>query len=410
MKALIVDIEGNYAVAMTKNGKFIKIKNTGNLSLGSETDISDKKSPSIIHIVRYGSIAAAVLFIIGFGSFLYTSPYSYVDVDINPSIEITTNIFDRIIKIHAINPDGEIILEDLNVTNKEIDDGVKEILGSAIKNGYLKNSDSSAVLFTVSSSNNNKAIKLNNNIKNAAITKFKAENINPEILTQEIKKADYKKTDSQKVSPGKLVLINKLLTIDPTLKRVDLEEKSIKEITKAIKESKLSNKNKNEKITTATSTPISNSDPTQEKNGVATSKANDKNNDNIHNKSNAKDNDKNNNDPKGKSNDRPNNKADRKIKDTQSIQNNANDKNKNSDFPHKNPKNSKKGISNDSRNGSSTSTSFTTPGATPNVTSTVNPQTTDISKPGNNNSIEKPGIKDSKLKTKDKENDKNNKF
>ncbi len=59
-------------------------------------------------------MTVAVLFM--FGNMYYT-PVSYISIDINPSIELSINAFDRVIDITANNEDGEKIISDTNLSN-----------------------------------------------------------------------------------------------------------------------------------------------------------------------------------------------------------------------------------------------------------------------------------------------------
>ncbi len=58
----------------------------------------------------------AAFFLFVFGN-IYFTPVSYISIDINPSIELSVNIFDRVIEATASNEDGENIINSVNLTN-----------------------------------------------------------------------------------------------------------------------------------------------------------------------------------------------------------------------------------------------------------------------------------------------------
>ena len=65
--------------------------------------------------------AAAFIFLIGAGSFqMYFSESSYIDMDVNPSIELSVNRFDRVIRMSAYNKDGKEVLSELNLKHKDV--------------------------------------------------------------------------------------------------------------------------------------------------------------------------------------------------------------------------------------------------------------------------------------------------
>jgi hypothetical protein len=80
MKAIIVDMKGKHAVALNNNGQFIKVKNTGNLNVGYEIDVSSKAiefNRAVFY--KMGSVAAMLMVVLGLsvGVYSYNLPYNY---------------------------------------------------------------------------------------------------------------------------------------------------------------------------------------------------------------------------------------------------------------------------------------------------------------------------------------------
>ena len=73
--------------------------------------------------------AACMLMTIG-SLWLYFTPAAYISVDVNPSVELTVNRFDRVISLKGLNDDGAALAEDLNVRFLEYTEALEQVLNS----------------------------------------------------------------------------------------------------------------------------------------------------------------------------------------------------------------------------------------------------------------------------------------
>ncbi len=73
--------------------------------------------------------AACMLMTIG-SLWLYLTPAAYISVDVNPSVELTVNRFDRVISLKGLNDDGAALAEDLNVRFLEYTEALEQVLNS----------------------------------------------------------------------------------------------------------------------------------------------------------------------------------------------------------------------------------------------------------------------------------------
>lgn len=142
VKGIVAEINGKYAVILTQDGLFKRVRALPGMTVGMEIEAGQKAGAAVKRrfTARVASMAAVGLFVlgIGFGAYSYTVPYSYVDIDINPSIELAVNVYDRIIGAEALNEDGEKLLEDKDLRHKKLDIGVSELLSRAVEQGYLE--------------------------------------------------------------------------------------------------------------------------------------------------------------------------------------------------------------------------------------------------------------------------------
>ncbi len=67
---------------------------------------------------------------IGVFYYLYFTPIATISVDINPSIELEINRFDKVIHSEGFNEDGVLLLEDLDVTHQDYTDVLEDILNN----------------------------------------------------------------------------------------------------------------------------------------------------------------------------------------------------------------------------------------------------------------------------------------
>lgn len=86
-------------------------------------------------------VAACFLFLLFIGHRLYFTPTVQISIDINPSIELGVNRFNRIVSIEGYNDDGQKLAESLNVKYKYYTEAVDQILNDATITTLLSNEE-----------------------------------------------------------------------------------------------------------------------------------------------------------------------------------------------------------------------------------------------------------------------------
>lgn len=272
MRGIVAELNGKYAIVLAQDGSFRKIKAATHMTVGREVELNRPAGNVKVArlLTKVASIAAAALFILGFGygAYSYTVPYSYVNVDINPSIELTANVYDIIIKTEALNDDGKKLLNNSRLKNIRFEAGVSQLLRIAIEQGYLtadtvnintnemeaviddqmvgsnttsgnsENAINNAVIFTVSSADGVKSGVLKKELIAIASKELDKGNVNTEVLIAEasIKQRD----DARKlgVTPGKLALIEDAIEGEPELKLEELKKAAVKDLIQKAKDKK----------------------------------------------------------------------------------------------------------------------------------------------------------------------------
>ncbi len=129
MSGVIMSVKGRYAVMLSKNGGFIKIKNR-NYSVGEIVTVTAERGARM-----YAAAACIVLLCAGIGS--YFTPVNYMSVDINPSFLMSVNIYGRVISVKPLNRDAETLLENTSVRGKKTLDTLETLIRTSEELGYV---------------------------------------------------------------------------------------------------------------------------------------------------------------------------------------------------------------------------------------------------------------------------------
>lgn len=96
------------------------------------------------------SLAACLVLVLGLGSFAFLRPLSVIGIDVNPSIELTANYFDKVLSITPLNEDAITIIGDMDLRYVDLDIAVNALVGSMALHGYFESGQDVAVLVSVS--------------------------------------------------------------------------------------------------------------------------------------------------------------------------------------------------------------------------------------------------------------------
>lgn len=95
-------------------------------------------------------LAACLVLILGLGSYTFFHASAYIGIDVNPSIELTANRFDRVLSVKALNADAEAVLADMDLKYLELDTAVNALVGSMAVHGYFNAGEDVTVTVSVS--------------------------------------------------------------------------------------------------------------------------------------------------------------------------------------------------------------------------------------------------------------------
>lgn len=176
----------------------------------------------------YGRLAAAmacVLVMVGVGSWVYVTPVSAISLDINPSIELGINRFDRVVSVETYGDDGILPVEELAVKNMNYADAIDEILSNETIAQLLEKNEQMEV--TVVSESEAQRSRMLTGVENCTAD---AENISCHAgSAHEAEEAHH-----VGMSVGKYRAYQELLALDPDISVEEVQNLSMRELRELI--------------------------------------------------------------------------------------------------------------------------------------------------------------------------------
>lgn len=240
MKAVVVELNRNQAAVLSDDGCILTVKNNS-YEIGQEIQLNPPSLNLIKKITVFAASAAASV-ILGVGTWAYASPYSYVSMDINPSIEFSINRFDRVIKVNSLNEDGKNILNALSLnslTNKSISEAVTKTVEQISASGYFADDKDGGIIIATSCKSTEKADKLAQELQETVANEVIQTGDTVEIETFRVEPEQVKEAKELGVTPGKLNLVEKLQEAAEDQEDIKVEDwldKPVKEIKNATKD------------------------------------------------------------------------------------------------------------------------------------------------------------------------------
>lgn len=191
---------------------------------------SDKKSHHAIHSFRrYAVLAASFLFLFfagGFSYYLYFSPVTYIDVDVNPSIELSANQFGRIIGVTAYNREGETLLSSVDLKYQPYETALSLLIQEMHQENYLTNDG----LLSITVQSDHSADKFLKQIEQAVENMLTDRHLSTEQELFAVDTETWSSAHSLNISPAKYLAILDLQKVDPTATVESCKHHSISEL------------------------------------------------------------------------------------------------------------------------------------------------------------------------------------
>ncbi len=227
--AIIFEVSNGKAVVMKPNGQFVTVPADSKWQEG-EVVLLKNQGLSRKHVL---SIAACFLLFVSISVFgyLYFDEISLISIDVNPSIELGLNRFDRVISISAMNDEGLQIIKKTSIINKTFNNAITTLLENGI-DSFM--SDNSYITFTVlSETKNNEAIILST-LQNTAKTYILSHHISARVELFAVDKSFVAEAHSHRVTAGKYSALLQLKQIQPQIDITEYLHHSITDIKNQI--------------------------------------------------------------------------------------------------------------------------------------------------------------------------------
>ena len=160
---------------------------------------------------------------------------SVVSLDVNPSIELKVSKSEKVLVCTPLNEDAKAILADMgdgaDLKGAKLDVAVNAIVGSLVRNGYL-DSISSAIMIAVEDKDTARAEKLQRELTSTVDGVLQTSESRASVLTQTLTQDAglTQQARENSISTGKAALVNRVLTINPSLKFDVLAKLSVEEL------------------------------------------------------------------------------------------------------------------------------------------------------------------------------------
>ena len=122
----------------------------------------EKKHLSPLPKFAAAGACCLLLFIMG-GSYLFFTPTVFISVDVNPSLELGINRFDRVVSVTGYNEDGRSLIDSLQLKYMDYSTALESLLSNQEMAIYL--SEDAEVVLTVAGNNKTQSNEILENVE-----------------------------------------------------------------------------------------------------------------------------------------------------------------------------------------------------------------------------------------------------
>lgn len=158
-----------------------------------------------------------------------------VELDVNPSIEFCANKSDKVVKVKALNDDGEKILQHLSLKDETIKDAALVVMDELVEAGFITK-EKATVLVSVENKNQDKTEKIKEGISKEIKEHLRKEDIQITVLKQTITKDEDSENIAKEynISKGKALLVKTVMEENSALEKNELVQMSVDELARQV--------------------------------------------------------------------------------------------------------------------------------------------------------------------------------
>lgn len=171
-------------------------------------------------LLTAAACAACLLMTLG-SLWLYFTPAAYISVDVNPSLELTVNRFDRVIALKGLNDDGAALAEELNVRFLDYTAALERVLDSDVIAGLLSREET--VSITVAGADEARTAEMLSQVSACAAGRGNTDCHGADLQTAQA-------AHSHNLSCGKYQMLLELQALDPAVTAEDIRGMTMKQL------------------------------------------------------------------------------------------------------------------------------------------------------------------------------------
>ena len=175
--------------------------------------------------------AAAICMVVAVtGYAYYETPVNYVSLDINPSVELGVNAFDKVVRAEGINQDGANLIGNLNLHNMSVQEAVRMLVTQACTQEYVAQDGSTVIALTAQSKTEEQAMALGEESALGAGAALQEQNAFAIMYGDTADLGIRTQAQQMGVSSGKYKLMLALQAVDPAVDFGQLKTMTVSQI------------------------------------------------------------------------------------------------------------------------------------------------------------------------------------
>jgi hypothetical protein len=222
----ILEFKGKKAIVMTCTCDFITIKRLPEMFIGQQikltkSDFYSKHSNYLKHVAVACMLVLILSSVLFFQIFRPETVFAYVDIDINPSLELVINKNSRVIDFEVLNNDAQTLVKNLKLKGIPLKNALRIIIEESGKQGFISPHKENAVLVAASikPTKDRKISEVREKSLDELVSELSSENINigdinvkPELI--KVSPGNRAEAIKNNISMGRYALFEKLSQIN----------------------------------------------------------------------------------------------------------------------------------------------------------------------------------------------------
>ena len=233
---IVFEIENKKAVLFLTGGSFVSLDAVTGWNRGDV--VSYKKNHFPLKTFYAAAACFICIFLSGIGGHkLYFTETAIISMDINPSLEMGLNRFDRVINISGYNDDGADILGSVNLLHKNYRTAIDALMRSYALVPYLDVEDAGLMFTLLSNSSEKKEALLDflNNEADILSVRYSSLRIDCRFVSGKL----VNEAHLHGLTAGKYLMLLELKEAAPDMEIDDYRGMSIREIKKVLEQNQV---------------------------------------------------------------------------------------------------------------------------------------------------------------------------